>query len=149
MAQRWSKLKSRVKSLIVDELPLRIYCAEIRMTRANDGTLPQALGTFTIRLNGVVIWNFPKQFVTYQTEYPDGGNHYSYSVSNINNLLREYIDTPKTDLLNMKFSSDHFGITEILKCADRRFGLNSIERHFADCSNPAIETVLAARKQLR
>jgi len=148
MARRWSKLKSKVESLVVDKLLLRIYCSEIRMTRANDGSLPEALGTFTVRLNGDVIWDFPKQFVTYYTEYPDGGNHYSYSVSNINNLLREYIDTPKDILLSKEFGSDHFGIVNVLKCADRRIGTKSIEQYFRDSSDSAIKAILVARKQI-
>lgn len=148
MAKRWSKLKSKVEALIVDKLPLRIYCSEIRTTWSNDGSLPEALGTFTIRLGGDVIWDFPKQFVNYFTEYPDGGNHYSYSVSNINNLLREYIDSPKSDLLSKKFSSDYFGITEVLKCADRRLGLKNIETHFCETSDLAVAAVLAARRAL-
>lgn len=148
MAKRWSKLKSKVEALFVKKLPLRVHCTAIRKTWENDGSLPEQLGVFTIRLEKEVIWDFPKQFVDYSTGYPDGGNHYSYSVADINNTLREYIDTPKDELLTKQFSGDHFGITDILKCADRRLGTKKIESHFHEATDSSIRLVLAARKRL-
>lgn len=148
MPKRWSKLKSKTEALFVDGLRLHIQCSEIRTTWNNDGSLVEVLGTFTVRLEKELIWNFPKQFVSYWTEYPNGGNHYSYGVSDINNLLRDYLDTPKAELPDKKFVTDYFGITEILKCADRRLGLKALERHFKGSEKQFTHTVLEARRAL-
>jgi hypothetical protein len=148
MPKRWSKLRSPVEDLFADGLRLGIHCTVIRTTRANDGSLVNVLGTFTVRLNGKAIWDFPKQFVTYWTAYPDGGNHYSYSVSDLNGLLREYLDTPKADLPEKKFVRDHFGLTDILKAADRRLGLERLTEYFRSDEQTWVLPVLEARRAL-
>jgi hypothetical protein len=148
MSKRWSKLRSPVESLFVDGLRLGIQCSEIRPTWNNEGSLVEVLGTFTVRLNKTVIWDFPKQFVTYWTGYPDGGNQYSYSVSDINGLLREYLDTPKAALPAKQFERDYFGITDILKAADRRLGLTRLTEYFASCDKPWVLSVLESRRAL-
>jgi hypothetical protein len=37
-------------------------------------------------------------------------------------LLREYIDTPKELIFEKHFTADNWGLTDILKAADRRLG---------------------------
>ncbi len=148
MAKRWSKLKSRVKELFVEGLPLNLQCSDIRRTWNNDGALTTELGVFTVRLNKIVIWDFPSQFVTYWTRYPDGGNHYSYSVSDINGLLREYLDTPRVDLLKREFNRDYFGICDVLRAADRRINLARLKSLYEEHEQPFISAILDARTAL-
>jgi len=146
MPKRWSKLKSRVEALFLEELDLRIHCSEIRGGWDDKGFVE--LGTFSVRLGKSVIWNFPKQFVTVWTVYPDGGNHYSYSVSDINGLLRDYLDTPKSKLPEKVFERDYFGITDILKAADRRLSLARLKEHFASAGQSHADPVLESRAAL-
>jgi len=146
MPKRWSKLKSRVEALLLEELDLHIHCSEIRGGWDHKGFVE--LGTFTVRLGKSVIWDFPKQFVTVWTVYPDGGNHYSYSVSDINGLLREYVDTPRSELPEKVFERDYFGITDILKAADRRISIARLNAHFASLERPHAVPVLESRAAL-
>src|SRR5438105_5152077 len=141
MPKRWSKLKSQVEDLFAEDLSLHIQCSKIRRNSSNDGSLPTELGTFTVRLGKAIIWNFPKQFVTYWTQYPNGGNHYSFSVSDINALLREYLDTPRAELPKKVFPQDYFGITDILKAADRRLSIERIEEHFSSSDQPFLRDI--------
>jgi hypothetical protein len=148
MSKRWSKLRKPVEDLFVVGLHLGIQCSTIRTTSNNEGSLVEVLGTFVVRLDKAVIWDFPKQFVTYWSGYPDGGNQYSYSVSDINCLLRDYLDTPKVALPGKQFERDYFGITDILKAADRRLGLLGLTEHFKDCDKAWVQAVLDSRRAL-
>ena len=146
MPKRWSKLKSQVEELFVPGLGLAIQCTQIRRTEANDGGLTTELGIFTVRLGKRVIWNFPTQFVDAWTVYPDGGNHDSYRVSELNELLRQYLDTPKAELPEKRFERDFFGLTDLLKAADRRLGRERLERELSGCETPGVNLILAARR---
>lgn len=145
MAKRWSKLKKLIEDLFAPGLPLQIHCTAIRTTPDNEGSLAEVLGVFKVCLAKNVIWNFPRQFVNEETVYPDGGNQYSFGVRDLNELLRDYLDTPKNALLKKEFSRDFFGLTNILKAADRRLGLERLELHFKDCEQESLRNVLSTR----
>ena len=145
MAKRWSKLKKLVEDLFAPGLPLQIHCTAIRTTIYNEGSLAEVLGVFTVCLGKDVIWNFPRQFVNEETIYSDGGNRYSFGVRDLNEILREYLDTPKDVLLKKEFARDFFGLTNILKAADRRLGLERLEKHFKECEQESLRKVLSTR----
>ena len=149
MAKRWSKLKKLIELLFVPGLPLRIHCTDIRTMPQNEGSLAEVLGVFTCRLGREVIWRFPRQFVNTETIYPDGENYYSYGVRDLNELLRDYLDSPKEGLLTKDFPRDYFGLTNILKVADRRMGLERLQQHFKNCDQDFVLKVLSARLALR
>jgi hypothetical protein len=100
-------------------------------------------------LSKEIIWKFPRQFVNEETIYPDGGNPYSFGVKDLNELLREYLDTPKNVLLTKEFPSDYFGLTNILKSADRRIGLERLLQHFKDCEQNSVKKVVSVRRALQ
>lgn len=149
MAKRWSKLKKPIEDLFVQGLPLQIHCTEIRTTPRNEGSLAEVLGVFTIRLGKEIIWKFPRQFVNEETIYPDGGHPYSFGVRDLNELLRDYLDTPKNVLLKKEFSRDYFGMTNILKSADRRIGLERLLQHFKNCEQNSVIKVVTVRRALQ
>ena len=149
MPKRWSKLRKQVEDLFVEKISLHIQCSEIRTTPSNDGSLVNVLGIFSVRLGKETIWDFPKQFVDYYTVHPDGGNQYSYGVNDINNVLRDYLDTPKEVLLSKIFDRDFYGITNILKAADRRIGIKKLQDHFKSSECDFVQKVLAARVALQ
>lgn len=145
MAKRWSKLKKSIEDLFAPGLPLQIHCTAIRTTLHNEGSLAEVLGVFKVCLGKNVIWNFPRQFVNEETVYPDGGNQYSFGVRDLNELLRDYLDTPKRILLEKEFARDVFGLTNILKAADRRLGLERLETYFKNCEQESLRRVLSTR----
>ena len=145
MAKRWSKLKKLIEDLFAPGLPLQIHCTAIRTTLHNEGSLAEVLGVFKVCLGKNVIWNFPRQFVNEEMVYPDGGNQYSFGVRDLNELLRDYLDTSKNVLLKKEFTRDFFGLTNILKAADRRLGLERLEKHFKDCEQESLRKVLSTR----
>ena len=130
MAKRWSKLNAQVSHILDESLNLRLQCTKIRRNAKNAGSLAAELGVFTAHFGQSLIWDFPKQFVTTETTYPGGGNHLSYTVSDLNHLLREYVDTPREHLLTREFARDFFGLCHLLRSADRRLSVSRLESYF-------------------
>ena len=147
MGKRWSKLQAQLALILLEELDLRVQCTQIRRTSENAGSLAVELGVFVVHLRKNAIWDFPKHFVTFETRFPDGGDYLSYSVSDLNSLLREYLDTPRDQLLSKEFSRDYFGLCDLLRAADRRLSLSRLEEYFSDCPFPFVQTILDARER--
>ena len=136
MPKRWSKLKKEIESLFADGLNLDLHCIDVnRSIDSKNGNMGEglsmlSLGNYKVNLNRQTIWNFPKDFKEPNWERWPEGNPWKYSVSEINVLVREYIDTPKGELLSKAFSNDIFGLTKILLAADRRISTSRLEEYF-------------------
>jgi len=136
MPKRWSKLKKEIESLFEEGLKLDLHCIDVnRSIDSRNGNLSEwlsmlSLGNYKVNFNKVTIWNFPKDFKETNWEQWPEGNTWKYSVSEINVLVREYIDTPKDELLNKIFKDYLFGLTEILLAADRRLSAKRLNEHF-------------------
>ena len=141
MAKRWSKLQKQIHMLVDPKVPLRVHCID---AGGVPGSLKR-LGIFRVHLGKQVVWNFPEGLVTRDLVYPGGGDCFSYSVSDINRLVRDYIDTPRDALPQTAFPDDRFGLTEILKAADRRLGRGRLQAWFRESRDPVIKTILALR----
>ena len=101
--RRWSKLQKQLYLLIAPEINFQIHCSVFRMqSRRGSTDLPR----YWITLDKKIIWDYPKQFIS--TTHPDRSNPewypYGTDISLISNLLREYIDTPKNELLIKQFT---------------------------------------------
>lgn len=80
---------------------------------------------YWITIGKQIIWDYPKDFITPKdTNTADHTCPYPYNndASAISNLLREYIDTAKDELISKTFENDKWGLAEILIAADRRVG---------------------------
>ena len=130
MPKRWSKLKKEVESLFTEGLNLELHCIDVnRSIDSKNGNMGEglsmlSLGNYIVNLNKETIWNFPKNFKEPNWEAWPEGNPWKYSVSEINALVRDYINTPKEELLNKNFPDDLFSLTKILLEADRRLSIN-------------------------
>jgi hypothetical protein len=91
----WSKLQREVGKLFAEGLRLQIRCRAYRMASASGSTdLPRYGGT----PGKDVICDYPREFGENATYHP-----YDTDVSPISSLLREYIDSPSDQLLNVRF----------------------------------------------
>lgn len=134
--KRWSKLQHELRALFVPGLRLDIQCRVYRMASARGQTdLPR----YWVSLGRETVWDYPKDF-------PESGKDYPYltDISTISDLLRNYVDTPRSHLLHRVFTGDRWGITDIMKVADRRLGLRRLDGMRRELSAPALK-VLAAR----
>jgi hypothetical protein len=166
MAKRWSKLRVRLEALFDPRVRLQVHCAGFRDDFGYPGV--HSGGRYWITLSREVIWDFPKGLVA-QADYWDAANeskhkHLSplwremleinalpqdlrlpYSASDVSGVIRDYIDTPVYGLPGKRFDNDTYGLTDILKAADRRVSRKRIARYFNTNARDAVKAVLAAR----
>lgn len=146
----WSKLQKEVYLLVDPKLEFQIHCVAYRMCSQWGSTdLPR----YWITLDKETIFDYPKQFI--HSDGPDENFRiayealsiypYSSETSEISNMLREYIDTPLSELMTKKFEGDHWGLTDILRAADRRIGQRRLAELAEIVSNPAAQKILKQR----
>ena len=149
----WSKLQREIYKLLLQELGLQIHCRAYRMDSQHGSTdLPR----YWINLDKEIIWDYPKDFGSIckkglwdedwecYVPYP-----YYTEISAISNLLREYINTPRPLLFAKHFADDIWGLTDILKAADRRLGWEKLCTLQDTTQNGAVLKVLNKREWLR
>lgn len=152
MPKRWSKLKKEIESLFIEGMPLVVHCTD--MTKAieshkyNGGQhySIQSIGVFKVVLDKKILWNFPNDFINSEDPetWPEEGP-YTYRVSILNRIIREYIDTPKNELLSKNFDQDIYGLTKLLLAADRRISTKKLNQHFMGVENQAVKAILSER----
>ena len=147
--KRWSKLAKRLYEIVDESIDFRLHCTVYRMqSRRGSTDLPR----YFITLAGEIIFDYPKDFVlksggvrslaqgALTKIYPYGND-----ISNIGELIREYIDTPKKELFKKHFDADEWGLANILKAADKRIGKRRLQILAKNKKNQAMQKVIAAR----
>ena len=153
MPKRWSKLKKQVESLFDKKLPLQVHCTdmnraiEARTFNADQPISLQGSGNYRFVLNQEDIWVFPNEFIKSgdPESWPDGRPH-SYTASEINVVVREYLNTPLCELPEQEYANDIFKVTDILKAADRRISIHKLKRYFCGTHHPAVALIIDARE---
>ena len=153
---RFSKLKKRIESLFAPDVNLKVRCTAY----GYDGWAGyRELPRLWITLDKEIIFDFIKDFkdlrvsrlvhyinnhsamVDFPIYYPD--------IMFVNALIQEYIETPADILFDHVFPDDHFGLTDILKAADRRIGKNRLlilrDKTQSESAKKVIEVRLLAR----
>jgi len=147
MSKPWSKIHRELKKLISDDIDFQIHCVAYPMRSQYGSTdLPR----YWITLGKEIIWDYPKQFMTqdggtknlsgFQAWYP-----YTTDIPDISDLIREYIDTPKGEILSKVFHNDYWGLINILRAADRRVGRRRLTVLKKKTHNIAANKVIDAR----
>ena len=138
--KRWSNLQKQLYLILDNKINLQIHCSVYRMNSQRGSTnLPR----YWITLNREIIFDYPKILVS-KEDYP-----YTTEISDISELLREYLDSPKEQILAKNFGNDKYGITNLLKAADTRISINKLEQYFQNniVKNADIcKTILKARR---
>lgn len=140
----WSKLQKQVYNLISTDLHFQIHCAAYPMRSMWHGSTD--LPRYWITLGKDIIWDYPKDFI--RAKDADGDEYpypYCNDASEISQLLREYIDTPKEELITKTFEGDKWGLTAILKAADRRTGKRQLLELQKTASSKAVSSIIANR----
>lgn len=152
---RWSKLQKEVYLITDPTIDFQIHCSTYRMQSQRGST---SLPRYWITLNRKVIFDYPKQFLkqpitqieerwcrdldsnTLIDMYP-----YYTNISDISNLIRQYLDTPKAELFSKEFVNDRWGLTNILKAADRRIGKRRLDELARRSANPVVQQIISVR----
>lgn len=136
---RWSKLQKQLYELIAPGIRFQIQCRVERYSKDSRTKVPY----YWITLGKETIWHYPKDFPHRSAHFP-----HINDVSAISDLLRNYIDTPPGKLLTVSFANDLWGLTDILRAADRRIGSRQWLTLSQSVRNPAALKVLRARDAL-
>lgn len=145
--KRWSKLQKQLYDLRISEINFQIHCSVYRMqSRRGSTDIPR----YWITLDKEIIWDYPKDFIEISSSSREKPHHYPYAtdISDISDLFREYIDTPKEQLLNKHFENDHWGLINILRVADRRIGSRRLKDLKSKIKNKAAIKILNQRIEL-
>jgi hypothetical protein len=159
----WSKLQKELYDLIDEKINFQIHCVAHRMKRASNITPTR----YWITLDKETLWDYPQDFVekyTSTVQCRDGsiqefnesrlvntkgekvyGYPYGCDVTEISDTIRKYIDTPKDELFEKEFESDNWGLTDILKAADRRIGKQRLEKLKDKTDDVAAHKIIAQR----
>jgi len=133
----WSKLGRDIRALFAPKLPIQIHCSVLPL-KSKEAIGSTRFPRYWITLRKEIIFDYPAHFMnlidhearSWETKRADPqgcitvGKSYPYerhNVSEISNLIREYIDRLKESLFD-PFESDRWGLVEILRAADRRIG---------------------------
>ncbi len=140
--KRWSKLQKQLYQIIDDKINFQIHCGVYRMeSRRGSTQIPR----YWITLGKEILFDYPKQFahLLQAQEYP---YPYETDVSDLSDLIREYLNTPAEDVFSRTFEEDRWGLTDLLKAADRRTGQARAEELCRASENEGVKKIIEARK---
>lgn len=151
MGKRWSKLQQRLYNLMDSNINFQIHCSLYEMN-SNNGYHSNKLPRYFITINiaddkentvesknkngdkvnsrNEIIFDYPRMF---DTTIRYGFNSYPWDpdISEISNLIEEYIEKPKSELLH-PFNNNNCQATnnllEILRVCDRRIGKRQLRK---------------------
>ena len=147
---KWSKLQKELYLIIDPTIDFQIHSAVYPM-RGDRATSP--CPRYWITIGKGIIFDYPKDFtdenghVSHHNEYVSQQAEYPYycDVSLISNLIREYIDTPASEILTRSFDNDFWGLSNILRAADRRIGQRRLDNLRRNIKNQAAQKILQLR----
>jgi hypothetical protein len=151
----WSALQRDLYGLFSPDIDIQFHAAAYRMNSQRGHTdLPR----YWITLGKEIIWDYPKDFKNKPTEdahdlfengyvhglllkdmYPHGGEN-----PTVSDVIREYIETPGAELLTKSFQNDKWGLTDILRSADRRIGKRRL-KDLRLLGSAAVDKIIDAR----
>lgn len=144
MPIRWGKLQKEFYLIRNEGLDLQLHCRVYRMaSQRGSANIPR----YWITLNGETIWDYPKDFVNNKDGLETDLANYPYMtyVPAISALIREYIDTPKEELLNKHFETDHWGLIDLLRASDKRIGIRRLKELASNIDNNAVVKIIETR----
>lgn len=134
----WSKLQKELYLLMDTSIKLQIHCSVYRMQSQMGSTdLPR----YWMTLGKEIIFDYPKDFV----DQMEGDYPYFNHIRDISQLFRTYIDTPVDELFAKTFEEDEWGLTDLLKAADRRIGKRRLAQLAQGNPNPGVVKIVQAR----
>lgn len=143
MSRPWSKLQKEYYLLVADGLKIQLHCSAYRHGAKNGS---EHVPRYWITLDKKTIWDYPRQFTGFEDPCVLAEDlDYESDVPDISRLLREYIDTPKDEILEKAFKGDVWGLTPILKASDKRIGKRRLPELRRATTSKAAHKVIDAR----
>jgi hypothetical protein len=112
---QWSQVKKKIEALWAPELHMQIHFTSFRRSGG------AGIGRFWIALDGHSVWQVPENM----PEKLQSGFVDTHSVP-LHELLRAYLHIPRDQLLSTVTENDEWGLSLLLRAADRRLGKRSL-----------------------
>lgn len=139
----WSKLQKQLYLIIDKDSKFQIHCSVYKTKSAWNAGQRSGISKkqeqiprywITIGDSKEIIWDFPNNFLNeesmienpYWNVTPDVPNtikdtyFWDQNYTWVANLIREYLDTPRDQLLTKEFENDKYGLINVLRKYDRR-----------------------------
>ncbi len=131
---RWSQLQKLIYNIWCDDLHLQIH--------TNAFALPgtSTVGRYWITLGKDIIWDVPRDFPDERAK-----GTYNLAASEISEVIKAYLDTPRDEILSRVFEADRWGIIDIFRVSDRRLGRKSLEQLDTKALSQPAKKILQAR----
>ncbi len=113
---RWSQLQKLIYNVWCDDLGLQIHTNAFALSGS------ASVGRYWITLGKDIIWDVPRDFPEEKAK-----GTYNNVASEISEVIKAYLDTPREELLSRVFEADRWGIVDIFRVSDRRLGRKSLE----------------------
>jgi len=146
----WSKLQKELYLIRAEGIRFQIHCRNYPFNGATHRT-QVTLPRYWITLDKEIIWDYPRDFKKPPYSNDPGSRKkicaypYFNEVSDISALIREYLDTPKDQLMSKHFENDHWGLINILRAADRRIGQRRLKALKSKTRNKAARKIIEQR----
>lgn len=146
--RRWSKLQKQLYQIIDPAIGFQIQCRVYAMDSLCGST---GIPRYWITLGKEIIWDYPKHFVSkgFLDRHLPYKWPYATDVSGISDLIRNYIDTPREQLLIKTFQEDVWELVDILRAADRRLGNRQWDLLEQRTQTEAARKILARRREVK
>lgn len=131
----WSKLQKQLYKIMDPTVNFQMHCSVFKTKSAwNAGQKvgiskkKESIPHYWITVNNETVWDFPNNYID-NDSLVDGftlketyfyPNNYNW----VADVLRNYINTPKENLLTIEFENDKFGLVDVLRKYDRRISKN-------------------------
>ena len=130
---RWSKLQKALYNIADPDMKFQMQCSVFKTRSswmAKKGRGAPYVPRYWVTLGKDIVWDFPAMFLNYEAiprlniepytikETYGWDDNYTW----IAETIRAYIDTPKEQLLTVKFDRDKYGFVDVLRAVDRRIG---------------------------
>jgi len=140
----WSKLQKKYYGFRAGGLNIQLHCNAHRM-KSQWGNAK--LSRYWITLGKEIIWDYPKDF--FGTKHPEQKCQLEYlylpDVTDISDLIEEYLNTSKHDIMNKIFDNDKWGLINILRASDRRIGTRRLHKLKKKTNNVAARKIIDVR----
>lgn len=131
---RWSQLQKLIYNVWSADLDLQIHTNAFALS----GTA--SVGRYWITMGKEIIWDVPRDFPQEKAK----GTCNSVA-SEITEVIKAYLDTPREELLSRVFETDRWGIIDIFRVSDRRLGRKSLEQIAKTTLPESAKRILEAR----
>lgn len=152
MKMMWSKLQKQLYNIIDKDSKFQIHCSVYKTKSAWNAGQRSGISKkkeiiprywITVGDNKEIVWDFPNNYLDRESmvkdpywdtdKYPntiDETYFWDVNYTWVAETIREYLDTPKDQLLTKEFEKDKYGLINVLRKYDRRISKvkrNSIE----------------------